>query len=176
MCIIVPDNDQKDSLRKTMKLTDKEASEYLQRCYTAVDGLWFVKVEEKSGFDTALNIDEEVWKVVPKIQARFLKNKLKRDCGLEALLECFSAKLKLDGFKFKTNKTGSTVKITISTCPWHNIMIKSSRTSLSEKIGSRICAVECSVWADEFGKNISFEPKDKICKGDPSCIIIFKAG
>ena len=59
-----------------MKLTDKETAEYLYRCYTAVDGLWFVKVEEKYGFDSALDIDKEVWKIMPKIQSRFLKNSL----------------------------------------------------------------------------------------------------
>lgn len=156
-----------------MNLTEKEALKYLHRCYTAVDGLWFLKVEEKYGFNTALNIDEEVWKVMPKIQARFLKNKLKKDQGLEALLECFSAKLKLDGFKFKTEKTNDKLKIIISSCPWHNIMIKSNRTGLSEKIGSRICAAEYSVWAEEFGENISFKLKDKICRGSSFCILVF---
>jgi len=159
-----------------MKLTEREAEEYLHRCYTSVDGLWFVKVEEKYGFNTALDIDEEVWKVVPKIQARFLKNKFKKERGLEALLECFSVKLKLDGFKFKTEKTHNKLKIIISSCPWHNILIKSNRTNLSEKIGSRICAAEYSVWADEFGDNIKFSLEDKICRGSSSCIITFKAG
>jgi len=159
-----------------MKLTEKETLEYLHRCYTAVDGLWFLKVEEKYGFDTSLNIDEEVWKVMPKIQARFLKNKLKKDHGLEALRECFSAKLKLDGFKFKTEKTNSKLKIIISSCPWHNIMIKSNRTALSEKIGSRICTAEYSIWADEFGENISFKFIDKICRGSSLCILTFETG
>jgi len=159
-----------------MKLTDKETSEYLHRCYTAVDGLWFVKVEEKYGFNTALDIDEEVWKIVPKIQARFLKHKLRKDRGLEALLECFSAKLKLDRFKFKTEKTGNKLKIIISSCPWHNIMIKSDRADLSEKIGSRICNTEYRVWAAEFGDDISFKLEDKICKGSSSCILTFVVG
>jgi len=53
-----------------LKLTDKQIVEYFKRSYTAVDGLWFMKVEEIYGFDTALDIDEEVWKVMPKIQAR----------------------------------------------------------------------------------------------------------
>ena len=87
-----------------MELTDKEIAEYLHRCYTTADGLWFVKVEEKYGFDIALDIDKEVWKIMPKIQSRFLKNKLRKDRGLDALLECFSVKLKLDGFEFKTEK------------------------------------------------------------------------
>ena len=40
--------------------------EYLRRSYTAVDGLWFVKLEERFGFDTALQIDQEVWLVAAK--------------------------------------------------------------------------------------------------------------
>jgi hypothetical protein len=159
-----------------MKLSKKDAVEYLHRCYTSVDGLWFVKVEEKYGFDTALDIDEEVWKIVPKIQARFLKKKLKKDRGLDALFECFSAKLKLDGFKFKTKKTDIKLKIIISSCPWHNIMIKSGRTGLSEKVGSRICNAEYGVWAHEFGDDIRFSLEDKICRGSSSCILTFKTG
>jgi hypothetical protein len=131
-------------------------------------------VEEKYGFNTALDIDEEVWKIVPKIQARFLKNKLKKDHGLDALLECFSVKLKLDGFKFNTKKTATKLKIIISSCPWHNIMIKSNRTVLSEKVGSRICNAEYSIWAQEFGDNIKFSLEDKICRGSSSCILTFK--
>ncbi len=57
-------------------LTNKEIMQYLYQCYVKVDGLWFLKVEEQFGFDKALEIDAEVWKVVPKIQARFLKSKL----------------------------------------------------------------------------------------------------
>ncbi len=49
-------------------LTDQQAAEYFHRSFTAVDGLWFMKVEEKHGFDAALEIDNEVWKVLPKIQ------------------------------------------------------------------------------------------------------------
>jgi hypothetical protein len=159
-----------------MGLSKKDAAEYLHRCYTSVDGLWFVKVEERFGFNTALDIDEEVWKIVPKIQARFLKKKFKKERGLDALLECFSEKLKLDGFKFKTEKTVNKLKIIISSCPWHNIMIKSNRTSLSEKVGSRICNAEYSVWAHEFGDDIKFSLEGKICRGSSSCTLIFKTG
>ena len=157
-----------------IKLTDSEISKYFRRSYTAVDGLWFIKVEEKYGFDTALDIDNEVWKVMPKIQARFLKSKIKKKKGLDALFECFTTKLKFDGFKFKAEKENNNIiKITISSCPWHNIMIKSKRTELSEKIGSRICNTEYKVWASEFGKNISFKLKDQICRGSKSCRLVF---
>ncbi len=158
-----------------MKLSDKEIKEYLHRSYTAVDGLWFVKVEEEYGFGAALNLDKKVWEVMPKIQSRFLKKILKTGKGLNALLECFSVKLKLDGFKFRTEKKDSrNIKIIINSCPWHNIMIKSKRSELSEKIGSTICNTEYGVWAKEFGDNINFRLEGQICKGSRSCTIIFE--
>ena len=44
--------------------------EYLRRSYFVVDGLWFVKTEETSSFDHALDLDEEVWRILAKIQTR----------------------------------------------------------------------------------------------------------
>ena len=55
------------------KLSSQQVAEYFSRSYRAVDGLWFMKVEEKLGFDAALELDNEVWKVMPKIQARMIK-------------------------------------------------------------------------------------------------------
>ena len=57
------------------RFTDKDRAEYFHRSYKTVDGLWFVKTEEQFDFNTALDLDREVWKVMPKIQARFLKKK-----------------------------------------------------------------------------------------------------
>ena len=58
------------------QFSDREKAEYYHRCYKAVDGLWFVKTEERFDFTTALDLDNKVWQVMPRIQARFLKNKL----------------------------------------------------------------------------------------------------
>jgi hypothetical protein len=55
------------------KLSSQQVAEYFNRSYKAVDGLWFMKVEEKYEFDVALELDNEVWKVMPKIQARMIK-------------------------------------------------------------------------------------------------------
>ena len=158
------------------KLSDKQIAEYFQRCYTAVDGLWFMKVEEKFGFDTALDIDNEVWKVLPKIQARKLKAALKTEqIGIKALHDCLSARLDIESFEFETEQTEDekSLTITIKNCPWHNLLLKSGRENLSEKIGSKICNTEYSVWAAEFGENIKFELKNQICKGDNCCVLHF---
>ena len=159
-----------------IRLSNKQIAEYFQRSYTAVDGLWFMKVEGKYGFDAALDIDNEVWKVFPKMQARLLKSLGQTGEGIEALFACLTTKLTLEGFKFKAEKIGSRgdFKITINECPWHNLMIKSGRENLSGKVGTLVCNTEYSVWASEFGENIGFELKDQICQGSQSCILQFK--
>jgi hypothetical protein len=48
-----------------MDLDEKQISELWHRSYTAVDGLWFMKVEERYGFEAALDLDDEVWKGQP---------------------------------------------------------------------------------------------------------------
>jgi hypothetical protein len=160
-----------------IELNSEQIIEYFKCSYTAVDGLWFVKLEEKYGFDTALEIDQEVWKAFPKIQARFLKSAGKLGNGMDALLECLATKLNLEGFKFRAEKSYSQrgFQISISDCPWHNLMLKSGRDKLSGKIGTIICNTEYSIWASEFGDNIKFELKEQICKGSPSCILQFNS-
>lgn len=50
------------------------------------------EVEEALGFDQALKLDEAVWRVLPKIQARTLKGMLNLKDGLadlkRALTQC----------------------------------------------------------------------------------------
>lgn len=159
-----------------LELTERQIGDYFKRSYTAVDGLWFVKVEGKYGFETALDIDEEVWQVMPKIQARKLKSMGQLEEGLDALGECLATKLTLDGFAFAAEQSndGNTLEITLSECPWHDIMIRSEREHLSGRVGTRICNTEYSVWAEEFGDRITFELQDQICKGRKCCKLVFQ--
>ena len=68
-----------------IRLSNRQIAEYFHRSYTAVDGLWFMKVEEKYGFDVALDIDNEVWKVFAKMQARLLKSLGQTGDGIDSL-------------------------------------------------------------------------------------------
>jgi predicted ArsR family transcriptional regulator len=156
-----------------LELTPEQIAEYFHRSYSAVDGLWFMKIEEKYGFDVALDIDNEVWKVFPKIQARLLKSMGKLGDGIEALFEALTTKLKLEGFVFKTEEVDNGFKIIIDNCPWHNLMVKSKREALSGKVGTLICNTEYRAWASEFEDNIKFELKHQICTGSKSCILKF---
>jgi len=158
-----------------IELSGEQTADFLYRCYSAVDGLWCMKVEEKYGFDVALDIDNEVWKVFPKIQARKLKELTGLGDGIEALYECLTTKMRLEGYSFKAARLGNdgAFRITINDCSWHNIMVSSGRKHLSARVGNKICATEFSVWASEFGKDIQVEQECRICGGSETCTIRF---
>ncbi len=157
-------------------LTDKQVADYFRRSFTAADGLWFVKVEEVFGFDAALDVDDGVWRILPKIQARMLKAMGNLGDGLNALRECVVTRLTLDEFSFEIEpaQAGCELRVTITDCPWHNFMVKSGRQHLSGRVGSRICATEYQVLAAEFGPGISFELGDRICHGSGGCRFTFR--
>jgi len=158
-----------------LNLTDKQIIEYFKKSYTSVDGLWFMKTEEKYDFDTALELDAKVWEVMPKIQARMLKPLADSGNKLKDLMECLETKFSLEDFTFtiEDNTDSGNFSIIISSCPWHNLMVKSKRENLSAKIGSLICEREYQVWANEFGSDINFKIEEKICAGAGNCILRF---
>jgi hypothetical protein len=158
-------------------LTDAQKAEYFRRSYTAVDGLWFMKVEERLGFDEALRLDEAVWKVLPKIQARALKGMMHLPRGLAGLKPALCARLDLEGFKYEIEPHSEGFAVIVKRCPWHDLMVKSGRGNLSEKVSDLICRVENSVWASEFadgeGREIGFEREERICRGERRCVLRF---
>jgi len=158
-----------------IKLSPEKIAEYFKECFVKSDGLWFVKTEEEFGFEKALDIDEEVWKVMPKIQCRFFKRAFQLASGIDSLKKCLSEKLSIEGYKFKIlNGSNSHTSIfIIEECPWHNIMLKCRNQEKSNLIGKRICAPEYSVWASEFSETLQFILKHSICSGADYCEFLF---
>jgi hypothetical protein len=155
-----------------MELSESQIADYFRRSYTAVDGLWFLKVEERYGFQTGLQIDEEVWKVLPKIQARMIKDMAGLESGIDDLFRAIAVRLQLEGFSFKGDRKDRGFTILVSRCPWHDLMIRSGREHLSGQVGELICLVENSAWAKEFG-DIGFQRTSQICRGDAKCLLLF---
>jgi hypothetical protein len=158
-------------------LTEKQKVEYFRRSYTAVDGLWFMKVEEMCGFLKALQVDEAVWKVLPKIQARTIKSMMNLELGLDGLQSAIDARLALEGFLFGLERQENGISVFIRRCPWHDMMVESGRERLSENVCDLVCGLENSVWAMEFSEagceEIRFERVDMICKGACRCVLWF---
>ena len=154
-------------------LSSQQVADYFNRSYNVVDGLWFMKVEEKYGFDVALELDNEVWKVMPKIQSRLIKSFLGLGNDLEALFKSLVTKLELEGFKFSAEKNANGFRITLTDCPWYNLMIKSGRENLAKLVGETICNTEYQVWASETEKPLKFKLKSQKCGNSEQCIFDF---
>lgn len=160
-----------------LDLTDSQAAQYFRRCFTAVDGLWFMKTEERSDFDTALEVDCEVWSILPKIQARALQAIGGVGDGMHALRDCLETKLTLEGFGFTVEQddAGAGFAVRITTCPWHEKMIAANRAHLSAAVGNAICSVEYRAFAAEFEATVS-QSGDRICTGGCACFLRFTPG
>jgi hypothetical protein len=158
-----------------IELTDKQIIEYLHRCFTAVDGLWFVKLEENTGFYTALETDVEVWKIMPKIQARLLKSMANLGDGIDALFECFTFKMKIEGYEFTTETLEGNrgFRVRVTKCPWSAAMVKAGRKNLAGDVGTAICISHHPAWAAEFGEDIKFRLLSQKCTGAGQCVLEF---
>ena len=130
-----------------------------------------MKVEERDGFDAALEVDNEVWKVLPKIQARQLKSLLNAGEGIDGLYDCLTTKLTVEGFEYESQKENVSFSLSISQCPWRKLLLKSGREHISERTSQTICQTEYSVWASEFG-GIQFTLQ-RTCKGFDGCRLYF---
>ena len=163
---------------------NKDILDYLYQNYTKADGLWFLKVEEIYGFDKALEIDSQVWKIIPKLQARFIKKRLlevfqtdgiadsrtaEGQTAKTLLFEALKIKLSLDRFEYKVSKNKTSISVRIDKCPWHEIMLKAKRETFSEKIGSVICNNEYSAFIAEFYPDAVIDIRNKLCRGNDSC-------
>ena len=153
--------------------------EMLRRSYFAVDGLWFVMLEEDEGPERALDVDERVWQVMPKIQARKARELMHAsDNTPGALARCMALKLAAEGHSYEVRfQNSNAAEIVISQCPWRAALRQSGREHLGPEIADRICATEAAVWASEFspedGPPVVAELAEAICKGGSHCRLTF---
>ena len=147
-------------------------SEYLKTSYFAVDGLWFVLMEKRHSPREALELDEEVWKILPKIQIHKIKELLHiTSGGLKNFLRALKIKLEAEGYEYEAKmKDCSQLDLLIQNCPWYARVKKSHREHIPI---SDICAMELESWIGEFevGWKITF--KSLLCAGDSRCHLIF---
>ena len=151
--------------------------EYFKRSYFALDGLWFTMLEEEFSFDKALEIDEKVWRILPKIQARKVKDLLGlKGIGLADFRRAIKVKLEAEGYEYQENELGSHhIQIIIHSCPWYNILKKTNREHLEPQIADAICSLEFQVWLKEFGEGLNFRFEPRHCAGEPICRLDFRA-
>ena len=154
---------------------EKAVIEYLRRSYFAVDGLWFVKTEELFSRDDALRLDEQVWQILAKIQARKAKELLKIEGGsLADLALALWLKFAAEGYEYRVaERTSRILRIHVHVCPWLEVLKKAGRMSGAAEICDRICGREGVIWAREFSPDIEFCLETKMPDGAPVCNLLF---
>jgi len=149
-------------------------AEYFQKCFFSVDGLWFLKLEEALGFEKALEIDLEVWKILPKIQARTIKKLLGLPDSLLGLQIAIAFKCTAEGFKFSILPDGQhSFSLEIDECPWVRMISGAGRKHLLPAIADAICPIEHATFAREFDSTICFRLARKGCLEPHPCVLSF---
>lgn len=159
-----------------MEFADHELVGMLRRSYTAVDGLWFVMCEQELGFERAMALDERVWRVMAKLQARKARELL----GLTGntpgeLARALGLKLTAEGHRFAATVREGGVSIVIEACPWRAALERSGRMNIAPEVGRRICTVEGEGWAAEFGGEFEFGIAECWCDEGERCCFEFTA-
>lgn len=148
----------------------------LRRSYFAVDGLWFVMLEEALGVEQAMQTDEQVWHVLPKIQAREARRILGcTGSSLDDLAACFCLKLDAEGHDYECRRESDRLVVSIHTCPWREIMVKADRMHIAGMVADHICSTETRTWAQEFSADFTVINVSCLCKGDNVCRFEFTA-
>ncbi len=157
------------------KYSNNNLKEYFKRCFFAVDGVWFVVIEKEFDLKKALEIDRKVWEILPKIQARKIRELLRlKKNTTENLRQALEFKFQAEDYEYIVNAaTDTNLEIIITSCPWLKIMEESGRKDLASQIGKAICPVEYSIWAREFNKKFQNEMKNRLCSDQNHCILHF---
>ena len=156
---------------------DKALIEYLRRSYTATDGLWFMIVEQAHDFEHALALDEQVWQIMPKLQARKAREVLDiSGNSLDDLIVCFTLKLQADGHQFHIERSDNEVRFMITRCKWRELLRRSGRQNLEERISSVIWPAELAGWGSEFGDEFDFEYVDEARPAEDYRIVLHRSG
>jgi hypothetical protein len=160
-----------------LAVEQKIISEYLRRSYFALDGLWFMMLEEEFSFDRALEIDEKVWRILPKIQARKTKELLGLEGkGLQDFLQAIRVKLQAEEYDYEERELGSDhIQIAIHRCPWYEILKRVNREHLEPRIADAICSLEFRVWLEEFGEHLSFSISPRCYTSNSLCLLDFRS-
>jgi hypothetical protein len=153
---------------------EEKLVQYLRRSYTTVDGLWFVMIEKDEGQDRALELDERVWRVMGKIQAREAGRLAGRAGNAVAdMRDALALKFEAEAFEHAIEESGDGVVFRISNCPWYEILKRAGREHLASVLSERICVNEYQAWAKEYGCQVELERG--FCTGRGECVVRISA-
>ncbi len=135
--------------------------EAYSKLYTALDGLWFLKVEEEYGHDAATRLDVRVWQsLAPREARRISKVRRATEGGIEAVIEAFKLRPTFLTKEYEVIRAENRAIIRVTKCRSLDAMERDQR-----KVSSCIRVLE-SVYPS-FANSIDSRVKFRVLKAPP---------
>jgi len=136
------------------ELTVKDKLFFFEKHFFTLDGLWMIEAEKKTDWDTALEIDLQVWLKLLKIVFKRLKKYLDIPSNdLIDLLEILTFRWTVEGWKYDILNVGSNnVSISVRSCPYKSAMDRNPERH--DKI-PLICNNMCKPFYQEIVKDFN---------------------
>lgn len=158
-----------EELQTKLGLNKDEFYQLLEKAFTALDGLWFLGVEEDFGFDVALKVDLYVWRrfgqvLIRRMKKMWNKETLSRKEMLHFLdiLYVFGH-LKID----RVIEKGNSYTYIVDQCPWWDNLKRSGRDKL---IPCHIVDIEMfKAWLEMLDPQAQVEFQASLPEGQDKC-------
>lgn len=149
---------------------------FFERNFFTLDGLWMIKTEEMTNWETALKIDVIVWKELLKVIVRRLKNYLQLEKNdLVSLIDILTFRWDIEGWEYKvTQHEQHKVRIVINQCPYKAAMDRNpERTEKQSLICKDMCIPFYNSVVEDFNYNISLDRTEHMGLDDSYCNFSF---
>jgi len=146
----------------------------LQGAYIAIDGLWFLGVEKKQGFDEALKIDIDVWKNWMQILVKRIKKLLDmKENDIPSIVKILEVAYQMEGTDYEIAECrDKRAVIRILKCHWYENLKKAGREKLIPCVD-----LDKTLYPDMIkvlNPSVSFSQVSGIPEGDKSCDFILE--
>jgi len=156
-----------------LEIKPEQMQELRRGALTAIDGLWFMAVEKRYGFDTALKLDLEVWKdyghVLLRRITRMLGLTIDPTCppDLSTINFLMETICHVDGTQCEGTVCGDEIVFRVHHCSWWDNLSRSGRESHvpCEFVDNTIFRD----WLVAIDPGVDFEITHSLPRGDDHC-------
>ncbi|TFF86036.1 MAG: hypothetical protein EU517_01000 [Promethearchaeota archaeon] len=147
----------------------------LERSFFTLDGLWMIKLEDATNWNTALKIDSNVWGALLEVIIRRLKNYLNlRQNSLENLLRILTFRWTAERWKFQLRIQEDGYKVVVEDCPYNSAMARNpERRSKIPLICRDMCIPFYKEVIQKYNPLISLKREKFMGLGDEVCTFLF---
>jgi hypothetical protein len=159
------------------ELSTEDKLFFFKRNWFTLDGLWFIEIESKSNWDTALKIDTNVWirllKTIIRRTKRYLE--IKTDNPYD-IIKILTFRWSIEGWKYKLAKADKKeIDVEIITCPYKEMMDRNpERRDNIKRICKNMCLPFYKEVIEDTYPEITFEVNQSQGLGDKVCNFHFE--